>query len=68
MRWFLNHLPSGSVVPGPRGWQPGDRKPEAELASCLPMPIPSTVLGTLTDLIQTAFVSLPLVLVGLGKR
>lgn len=33
-----------------------------------PCPSPALSFGIPTDLIQTAFVSLPLVLIGLGKR
>lgn len=71
------HLPFGSVVPVPHGWQPGDRKPRGTDVSqqplsggdklCSPtLPSISPTAGP-TDLVQTALIGLPLVFVGLGK-
>lgn len=71
------HLPFGSVVPVPHGWQPGDRKAHGRDVSQQPLsggdklcsPTLPSISPTAdpTDLIQTALIGLPLVFVGLGK-
>lgn len=71
------HLPFGSVVPVPHGWQPGDRKPRGRDVSQQPLSggdklcsptLPSiSPTADSTDLVQTALIGLPLVFVGLGK-